>query len=482
MTANDHSRIHNGHNYDKYLNAVRPAPPNDGSYEKGLIEAARIGSLNRVRYFLKFNVNVDYVDDVGYTALHWAASGGHQDVARALLEAHCHIDSHPKSNGYGTPLLHAIQAENASMARFLLLEGADPDASSKQLGTALHEACRSGNLEIVTSLLGAGVAVNVFRSIQRSDASLPGIACMPLFLAAGRGNADMVLRMLAAGADVNGLGAYSPRPFPKGHEKWKKVPKGLEDTVHLQRPIHVAAEFGHNMVLKTLIDGGAIVDSKSCDTLETTSLHCAALKGHANCVQVLLECGALPNERSTERSETPLHYAARSGSLECVNRLLDHGALVNETCTDGGTALLEAVSFGHVSCAELLIVRGANIAQKDGDGCTALFAAKDGPCVRLLARYGARLSDRSQQSDRPTPLLRHAWHGRRSAVEALLDLGVPVNEANDKGRTAYDFARSEGHERTVELLEQRGGKPGKGKGKRSFTSRALLGHWLGKHD
>lgn len=57
-----------------------------------LITAARMGDASVVRLQLSQAVDVDQTDEFGLTALHWACSEGHFDVANALLEGNASLN------------------------------------------------------------------------------------------------------------------------------------------------------------------------------------------------------------------------------------------------------------------------------------------------------------------------------------------------------------------------------------------------------
>ncbi|WP_406696078.1 ankyrin repeat domain-containing protein [Singulisphaera sp. Ch08] len=78
-------------------------------------------------------------------------------------------------------------------------------------------------------------------------------------------------------------------------------------------------------IVKTLIDGGADIHRTGLNGW--TPLHLAAIRGYVEKVSLLLDAGALVNQRTEiDGCETPLMQAAVMGHPEVVRLLLEHGA------------------------------------------------------------------------------------------------------------------------------------------------------------
>ena len=144
----------------------------------------------------------------GYTALHFAAVTGNEDVAAVLLGRGAAIDSMSVANFIGsvaaTPLLVAAEKDHAAVVRTLIDAGADVNAKvtgefSKLEGfTALHLAASNGHEDVIAVLLGRGAAID-----SVSEANISGsVAVTPLMLAANKGHAAVVRTLIDAGADV----------------------------------------------------------------------------------------------------------------------------------------------------------------------------------------------------------------------------------------------------------------------------------------
>jgi ankyrin repeat protein len=105
-------------------------------------------------------------------------------------------------------------------------------------------------------------------------------------------------------------------------------------------------------------------------------IHMAALKGHSQVLQILLQAGANVNTPNTKVQSTPLIYAATAGHVEAARILLDAKANVNATDSGGRPPLMWAATNGQVSVVKLLLERGADANLKTPSGWTALKYAK----------------------------------------------------------------------------------------------------------
>ncbi|MBL8295673.1 MAG: ankyrin repeat domain-containing protein [Bryobacterales bacterium] len=174
---------------------------------------------------------------------------------------------------------------------------------------------------------------------------------------------------------------------------------------------------------------------------------------------------------------TPLMYAALYGDAETIRLLVDRGAMVNEKNDAGGTALIYAVD--DLEKTKLLLERGADPNLRTGEGRTALLVAVSMagsyPVVKLLlekssdaklslpnGRGALSLAIASQDprvlqlllergAPRPLPLSSAIARGCKECFERMLPYAQPADL-----RAALDGATIAGDLRLIDRLLERG--------------------------
>ena len=149
--------------------------------------AVQFGQFSCAKVLLDYGADVASRDMVN-SALHSAAMGGHAKIAKHLIKV-AGLDVNQRGNGNKTPLYFSITYGHNSMAKLLILHGADPNAIGYDRETLMHVAVREGRKEIMVMLLEAGA---------KSDEPLKN-GLTPLMLAVKANYADYIPHIIAHG-------------------------------------------------------------------------------------------------------------------------------------------------------------------------------------------------------------------------------------------------------------------------------------------
>ena len=205
--------------------------------------------------------------------------------------------------------------------------------SPEELNEELCDAIFLGELKNIDRLLNAGADVNV--RYESGDT--------PLIIASNEGYLEIVIALIAKGADVN--------------VNEVETGKSLLTAVIEQGRIGIAS---------ALLENGADVNVR--DKTGFTPLMTASHDGYLETVEVLLEKGANVNAREINHF-TPLMLAVLERHIDIVSLLLEKGSLVNAEAIDGSTSLSLAWGLGYEDIVCLLLEKGAIPKQhKPGEG------------------------------------------------------------------------------------------------------------------
>jgi uncharacterized protein len=183
-----------------------------------LLNAAREGSIDKVKWLLAAGADVEVKDNDGWTALIYASMYGYKEVVQMLLDAGADVEV--KDKWGQTALMYASMHERKDVVQALLAAGAKepikesfykslnelelPPKSKEQikkdlsllnkdkLNHMLIDAACEGSLDKVIYLLDAGADVEAKDREYRT----------PLMYASIYERKDVVKKLLAAGADI----------------------------------------------------------------------------------------------------------------------------------------------------------------------------------------------------------------------------------------------------------------------------------------
>ncbi len=308
-----------------------------------LSEAAVRGATPLIQALLEAGADANRKSAEGETPLMVVARTGNVASARLLVKAGADVNTKEEWGGQSALMWAAAQSQ-PEMVRFLLANGADPDARGLERDwqrrilteprpkdmnrggfTALLYAAREGCIDCARRLVEGG-----------ADIDLPDPERMtPLALAINNLHFDLAAYLIEAGADV---------------DKWDLFGRS---------PLYQAID------MNTLPTQGSGSMSAIPSLDQHTGLDIARLllaKGANPNLQLKRRppYRNVPNDRGGDRiltqGATPLLRAARAGDAPAVKLLLEHGALVDLPGNFGVTPLMAAagVEYG------LRVTRGRN--------------------------------------------------------------------------------------------------------------------------
>ncbi len=251
--------------------------------------------------------------------------------------------------------------------------------------------------------------------------------------------------------------------------------------------LHFAADIGAVDIVETLIKNKADVNAKNQNYGMTPLMVASSadrahimtkkaeqeklLNDEAKIVKLLLDHGALVNEKANLWGETALIYSMGS-TPKIAMTLLQHGADVNAKNNSGVTSLYNAAVAGRPEMVELLIKHGADVNAKNIYGDTAIFGASFVPTmpkqsqaekakrfddaikiVKLLIDKGASANDKNDSG--VTPLMDAAVSGAIPVAKVLIDKGADLYAKDTFGEMAIDAAKRRKKSEMVKFLEEK---------------------------
>lgn len=332
--------------------------------------------------------------------------------------------------------------------------GQTSDASEHLLSAAAY----IGDMSTVGRLLAEGIDVNEGSNVFGK----------PLWAAACNGQHEIVRCLLIKGADAN----YGVYPRTEDDQRVVEVNNSKEDIERVRggdswgnTALAAAALGGHKEVVQLLLQPEFKV-SRSDYSYRQAILD-AAEAGDASIMQLLLDSrdrSAIQENFIYKDFESALVLASHYGKVEVINLMLDKGIHVDvtdTTCTllDRWNTPIEHAAFnGHYDAVQLLMKRGASIHALGSNTSPTISAAGRGflRVVELLLDQGAE--EGRDAFPLPDCLERAAAYGQIHVVRFLLERGM-LEVTRYGGEIALGLAMDWGYDDVTALLMAYGATP-----------------------
>lgn len=389
-----------------------------------------------VKLFISHGADVDYQDSAGKTMVHHAAKHGHVDTIRHLYGYKA--DFSILDNSGKTALYYALNGGSVTNAHiataaYLYSVGEKLDFTVYDNAILIHQAAKSGNIQLVTFLKSKGADLNY------TDAS----GMKPVYYALKSGYPETAKQMFKLGS---------------------KFDVTDRDNIEL---VHHAVKQGNIDVIKLLSDKG--VSLNKFDSEGHTPIYYAiknigqatyyTKSTYIKVLEILVANGANVNLKDYSAKIDPIFQAIDVDSEEAVEFLMKHG--VNMSVKDfysNKTPIFYAISNGKIGIAKNVILKNDSSLVNSIDSYT-----KDSVLIALIkAGYYTSAIDvidlyhpdvnYKNPADKESILHIAVKNNASALVKALKDAGFDASVKNADNLTAYELAFNLTNEKAMDLL------------------------------
>ena len=243
--------------------------------------------------------------------------------------------------------------------------------------------------------------------------------------------------------------------------------------------LHYSARNDSYEIVKYFINMGIDINLKKKDGINC--LHIAADYGHRNLCKTLIKKHSLDLEEPNDNGWTALHYSARNDSYEIVKYFVNMGIDINLKTKDGMNCLHIAADYGHLNLGKTLISEyNVDVQVPDNDGWTALhYSAQNGSheLVQFFADIGININLKTNDGmnclhiaaynghlslcktfinkhkfdvnlscyEGRNALLYSVTHGSKELLKYFINIGIDINLKTKVGRNCLHIAAEYGH-------------------------------------
>jgi ankyrin repeat protein len=448
-------------------------------------DAAARDDIETVRALLRKGADVNGAQGDGSTALHWAAANANRKLADLLIASKANVSAQTRLAGI-TPLFVAAKNGAAGVVEELLKAGADVNLANTAGTTPLMMAASAGDPATIRIMIEHGAKVNAAESTHGQTA---------LMFAAALNRSEAVALLMKNGADAF-LSTKVVKP-----ERFRPDPNfvPMNDPTDETTPRR-NGRGGADAPPRPVREIGAQL------TGGMTALLFAARDGQMEAARALLDAGADLNAASAAEKTTPLVMAVSNGHYDLAKYFVEHGADPNLANIQGLTALYGVLDVqwaghswfpnpvtaqektGYLELMKTLLAAHADVNAKlakktwfrtlahdatwvDPAGATAFWRAAqatDLDAMKLLLAAGADPKISTTGGDSPLMVAAGVGWGANFSVNApnswlpavrqCVELGLDVNQVDNRGYTALHGAAYIGNNDLIKFLVENGAK------------------------
>jgi ankyrin repeat protein len=459
----------------------------DEDGETALHHALRANNMTTARYLLEKGADPTLSDNKGITPLHVAAFHATTTEKISLILKDGQVDINSRDVNGMTPLHYAIEASNATTARYLLEKGANPTIRDNHGRTLFHTAATySDDSDIFDLLLAFEKKIDVDKVNESgltalhiammkcnttaahfllSNGANPNVATQdgytPLHAAAYCAEDMDIVELLLNRKETNVN--YLDKNGNNALDHAMNNKHGLSERIANRLKENGAVRVYENMVKEAIVDSdlekvrnliemGAEFSKVKWGKSRMNALHLASLCAKSTeLLDVILASGGLDINGRDEDGKTALHFALSGKNVITVGYLLEKGADPTIANNEGFTSFHMAAIFIREPHNLDLIMANNNqfdIDHRHRSGMTALhiaIIASNLMAARFLLSNGANPNVADENG--LTPLhLTALYSNDMDIVELLVNHEeVDVNYLDNKGNNALHCAKYNKH-------------------------------------
>lgn len=327
-----------------------------------LYYASLLGMFETIKYLLGCGIDINITGGAFATPLQAAASSGHTDSVRLLLDHGADVDLLNLTSYFGNALQAAAANGHEGVVNMLLDHGANANLSGGAMGNCITAVSASPEVGVSQATACRIIERLIIAGAEIESANAKGLCALH---EAARADSPIIVEMLLKyGANINA--------------------SDNEGTTAL----HIATMYGYEQVVRLLLEYRA--EPKTPAEVRCTPLIGAAIPRRNSIVEPVHDRGIDTNTHDCER-RGPLHRAANSGNPESFKMLPSPGVSMSQPNEYGDTALHMAACFGHSTSLKILLDAGADVNQRNHTAETALLVsikARHAEIAKVLIEAG----------------------------------------------------------------------------------------------
>ena len=351
-----------------------------------------------------------------------------------------------------TPLHIAAICNHVSIEKYLLVNEADNSVQDSSGSSALHEAVRYGNVDVIKALLDSGANVNAKDNLGKT----------PVMIISPKEKSQEIYKLLISyRADLNEKDMFGDTVLHNAimvNSDAETVSiltnNGADINTRNKEgvtPLHIAVQKDNVAVARLLTENGA--DIHTLDAKGKSSLDMALSSSQQMLEAVVIEKNVLTVDSD---GNTPLHVALiNDAPLSKVQYIISLTNDVNIRNRDGNSALFIAVIKNRRKVGELLLSKDADIFSTNTNNNSPLRLALRYPAIQewLITSRTIKATDGSGNT-----VLHYAAEWQYiDSISSLVTKGADISAKNGNGETCLFNAAKTNNPAVIQTVIDCGG-------------------------